>query len=97
MPPDKLDDGRPVEMPNWSHGLAGIAGALARAGVALERPDLVEAARQGAEHLVTLADPASLDDGGLAVPRRIPHKPDMDEYTWNWCHGPAGTLGCSRR
>ena len=93
VPPDKLDDGRPVEMPNWSHGLAGIAGVLARAGVALSRPDLVEAARRGAEHLVTLADPASLDDGGLAVPRRIPHKPDMDEYTWNWCHGPAGTLG----
>ena len=92
VPPDKLDDGRPVEMPNWSHGLAGIAGALARAGVALARPDLVEAARRGAEHLVTLADPASLADGGLAVPRRIPHKPDHDEYTWNWCHGPAGTL-----
>ena len=33
VPPDKLDDGRPVEMPNWSHGLAGIAAALARAGV----------------------------------------------------------------
>ncbi len=79
-------------MPNWSHGLAGIAGVLARAGVALDRPDLVEAARRGAEHLVTLADPASLADGGLAVPRRIPHKPDMDEYTWNWCHGPAGNL-----
>ena len=92
VPPDKLDDGRPVEMPNWSHGLAGIAGALARAGVALDRPDLVEASRRGAEHLVTLADPASLADGGLAVPRRIPHKPDHDEYTWNWCHGPAGTL-----
>ena len=79
-------------MPNWSHGLAGIAGVLARAGFALGRPDLVEASRRGAEHLVTLADPASLDGGGLAVPRRIPHKPDMDEYTWNWCHGPAGNF-----
>jgi hypothetical protein len=39
-----------------------------------------------------LADPDSLSDGGFAVPRRIPHKPDIDEYTWNWCHGPAGTL-----
>ena len=97
VPPDKLDDGRPVEMPNWSHGLAGIAAALARAGSVLERPDLVDAARQGAEHLVTLADPASLADGGLALPRRIPHKPDHDEYTWNWCHGPAGTWRCSRR
>jgi hypothetical protein len=92
VPPDKLEDGRPVEMPNWSHGLAGIAGVLARAGTALARPDLVEAARLGAEHLVTLASPVSLEDGGFAVPRRIPHKPGMDEYTWNWCHGPAGTL-----
>src|SRR5262249_17990760 len=57
------------------------------------RPDLVDAARLGAEHLVTLASPESLDGGGFAVARRIPHKPDMDEYTWNWCHGPAGTLG----
>ena len=60
--------------------------------MALARPDLVEAARLGAEHLVTLADPAALAAGGLALPRRIPHKPDHDEYTWNWCHGPAGTL-----
>ena len=92
--PDKLKDGRQVEMPNWSHGLAGIAATLARAGVALDRPDLVDAARLGAEHLVTLAAPASLVDGGFAVPREIPHwKPDSDEFTWNWCHGPAGTLG----
>ena len=92
--PDKLKDGRQVEMPNWSHGLAGIAATLARAGVALDRPDLVDAARLGAGHLVTLAAPASLVDGGFAVPREIPHwKPDSDEFTWNWCHGPAGTLG----
>ena len=43
------------QMPNWSHGLAGIAGSLAVAGAELGRPDLVEAARSGAEHLVTLA------------------------------------------
>jgi hypothetical protein len=92
VPSEQLDGGRPVEMPNWSHGLAGIAGTLARAGVALARPDLVDAARLGAEHLVSLASPESLADGGLAVPRRIPHKDGMDEYTWNWCHGPAGTL-----
>jgi hypothetical protein len=93
IPDDKLDGGRPVEMPNWSHGLAGIAAVLARAGAALGRSDLVDAAKLGGEHLVTLASQESLDTGGFAVPRRIPHKPDLDEYTWNWCHGPAGTLG----
>jgi lanthionine synthetase-like protein len=92
VPEEKLDRGRVVEMPNWSHGLAGIAGVLARAGTVLERPDLVDAARLGAEHLVTLADPDQLASGGFAVPRRIPHQDGMDELTWNWCHGPAGTL-----
>ena len=57
------------QMPNWSHGLAGIAGSLAAAGMALARPDLVDAARLGAEHLVTLADTS---DGGMRVPHVDP-------------------------
>jgi lantibiotic modifying enzyme len=76
------------QMPNWSHGLAGIAGALAAAGIALERPDLVETARRGAEHLVTLADTS---DGGMRVPHVVPLHDDLDTYTYTWCHGPAGT------
>jgi hypothetical protein len=75
-------------MPNWSHGLAGIAGTLAAAGVTLERPDLVEAACLGAEHLVTLADTG---DGGMRVPHVIPGQEDRDTYTYSWCHGPTGT------
>jgi Lanthionine synthetase C-like protein len=76
------------QMPNWSHGLAGIAGSLAAAGVRLDRPELVEAARLGAEHLVTLAD---VSDGGMRVPLIIPGQEDFDTYTYSWCHGPTGT------
>ena len=76
------------QMPNWSHGLAGIAASLAVAGVELDRPDLVDAARSGAEHLVTLGDTS---DGGFVVPHVIPPEPDMDEVTYSWCHGPTGT------
>lgn len=76
------------QMPNWSHGLAGIAGSLAAAGIGLGRPDLVDAARLGAEHLVTLAD---TNDGGMRLPREIPARPGADTYTYTWCHGPAGT------
>ena len=79
---------RQVELPNWSHGLAGIAAALAVAGTELERPDLVAAARSGAEHLVTLGDTRG---GGFVVPHAIPARPDMDEVTFTWCHGPTGT------
>lgn len=75
-------------MPNWSHGLAGIAAALAVAGAELGRPDLVGAARSGAEHLVTLGDTS---DGGFVVPHFIPPVPGHDEVTWTWCHGPTGT------
>ena len=76
------------EMPNWSHGLAGIAGALAVAGTVLDRPDLTDAARLGAEHLVTLADTS---DGGMRVAHVIPDQEGLDTYTYTWCHGPAGT------
>ena len=75
-------------MPNWSHGLAGTAGALAAAGIALDRPDLTEAARLGAEHLVTLADTS---DGGMRLAHVIPDQEGLDTYTYTWCHGPAGT------
>lgn len=76
------------QMPNWSHGLAGIAGALAAAGVALSRPDLVDAARLGADHLATLADTS---DGGMRLPHVIPGQEGLDTFTYSWCHGPTGT------
>ena len=78
------------EMPNWSHGLAGIAGALALAGVELDRADLVEAAHLGAEHLVTLGDTAN---DGFVVPLSIPSvDPAVAEpISYGWCHGPIGT------
>ena len=84
LPPERRDR----QMPNWSHGLAGIAAALAVAGAELDRPDLVEAARSGAEHLVTLGDTR---EDGFVVPHVIPPVDDFDEVTFTWCHGPTGT------
>ena len=79
----------PTEMPNFSHGLAGISAVLALAGVELGRPELVDVARRGAEHLVTLG---INDDKGFRAPRVIPWaERHGDEYTFNWCHGGAGT------
>jgi hypothetical protein len=83
-----VDASRNYRMPNWSHGLAGIAGTLAAAGLTLDRPDLTDAARLGAEHLVTLADTT---DGGMRVDHVIPGEEDLDQFTYTWCHGPAGT------
>jgi len=77
-----------VRMPNFSHGTAGIATALALAGLDLGRPDLVEAAARGASYLGTLGDRS---DGGFILPRRLPVKEGEDEFTFTWCHGPTGT------
>ena len=62
---------------------------LALAGTELGRPELVDAARRGAEHLVTIG---ITDERGFRVPRVIPWaERHGDEFTFNWCHGGAGT------
>ncbi|NGY63607.1 hypothetical protein G7043_32280 [Lentzea sp. NEAU-D13] len=76
------------ESPNFSHGLSGIATALAVAGVEFDRPDLVDAAAAGAEHLVALSDQS---DGGFRVQLRIPHLEELERFSYGWCHGPTGT------
>ncbi|GGW70556.1 hypothetical protein GCM10010503_54740 [Streptomyces lucensis JCM 4490] len=75
-------------MPNYSHGTAGVAAALAVAGAALGRADFVEAAVQGARHVLSVG---SLADGGFAAPLMIPPPEDREPVTFTWCHGPAGT------
>ncbi|TWD81846.1 lanthionine synthetase-like protein [Kribbella amoyensis] len=78
-----------TQMPNLSHGVAGIAATLALAGSELGRPDLVEASRRGAEHLVSLGVRGG---DGFVVPRYIPSDVnDEDEFTYTWCHGASGT------
>ncbi|MGI5498799.1 lanthionine synthetase LanC family protein [Lentzea sp. CA-135723] len=79
---------RQREFPNFAHGLAGVATALALAGAEFGRADLVAAARAGAEHLVALGDTS---DGGLRVPVRVPRLEEFEEFSYGWCHGPTGT------
>lgn len=81
--------GSPSRSPNYSHGTAGIATALAIAGEALGRQDFVQAASRGAQHLLAVG---SLDDDGFIVPHTIPPSTrDVEPVTYTWCHGPAGT------
>lgn len=78
-----------ARMPNYSHGTAGVAAALAIAGEHLGRTDVVDAAVRGAEHLVAIAD---LTDDGFLLPTMDPHRnPDVLPFTFTWCHGPTGT------
>jgi lantibiotic modifying enzyme len=75
--------------PNFSHGTAGVGSALAVAGTALGRADLVAAALRGAEHLLSVGQ---LDEHGFVVPHTIPpSRREVEPVTYTWCHGPAGT------
>ncbi|MFI7390269.1 lanthionine synthetase LanC family protein [Streptomyces tendae] len=84
-----MTPGRPSRAPNYSHGTAGIAAALAVAGSALDRRDFIEAAVEGARHVLSVG---SLEDAGFVVPHTIPpSKREVEPVTYTWCHGPAGT------
>ena len=75
--------------PNYSHGTAGVASALAVAGRALGCDDFVAAAVDGARHVLSVG---SLEDGGFVVPHTIPPSTrEVEPVTYTWCHGPAGT------
>jgi len=81
--------GATVFTPNFSHGAAGIAYALAAASTPLERPDLLEIALLAGRRLVRLG---SRPDGTLAVPHSIPPAGPDSPVAYGWCHGPTGTL-----
>jgi hypothetical protein len=85
----RLMPGYPSSSPNYSHGTAGVAAALAIAGLALGREDFVAAAGQGARHLLAVG---SLDDEGFVIPHTIPpSQREVEPVTYSWCHGPTGT------
>ncbi|MCU0636532.1 MAG: hypothetical protein MUE41_16810, partial [Gemmatimonadaceae bacterium] len=82
-----MTDAFPRRMPNFSHGTAGVAYALATIGAVTEDRALVDAARAGARHLDAIATPIGSDGS------RIFHSEPGNEslFYLSWCHGPAGT------
>jgi lantibiotic modifying enzyme len=78
----------PSFQPGFSHGTAGAAYALAAAGRALHRDDLLDAATRGAETLLAIGH----HPDGWAVPLVIPPQPHRPAVFYGWCHGPTGTV-----
>jgi lantibiotic modifying enzyme len=77
----------PRNMPNFSHGTAGVAYFLASLGAETREKSFIDAAVRGARYLQSIATPTDGDG------RRIFHNdPDGHELFYlSWCHGPAGT------
>jgi lantibiotic modifying enzyme len=80
-------------MPNFSHGTAGVAYFLATLAGETKDRAFVDAAIRGARYLQSVATPT--DGGG----RRIFHNdPDGRELFYlSWCHGPVGTARLFQR
>lgn len=82
------------EMPNFSHGTAGIAYFLATLHRATGSREFLEAAVVGADYLVsqaTLDHPPTAADAqpGYRIFHSRPGGEDL--YYLSWCHGPPGT------
>jgi lantibiotic modifying enzyme len=84
----RMDADREYLMPGFSHGTAGVAYALAAAGRALNRDDLLDVAARGACALLAVGH----HPGGWAVPLAVPARPGVPAVAYGWCHGPAGTV-----
>ena len=82
-----MSPGFPRNMPNFSHGTAGVAHFLATLAADTKDASFRDAAVRGARYLQSVATPT--DGNG----QRIFHNdPDGRELFYlSWCHGPAGT------
>jgi lantibiotic modifying enzyme len=74
-----------MHMPNFSHGTAGVAYALARIGAHTGDAALVQGAKDGAQWMI---EHAVADGDGLKWPAS---DKGPEVFMGGWCHGPAGT------
>ncbi len=74
------------EMPNFSHGTAGIAYTLVTLHERTGAPAFLDAAVKAARYLQSIA---TMQHGGYRI---YHHKPDGEDLFYlSWCHGPVGT------
>lgn len=74
------------EMPNFSHGTAGVAYTLATLHEQIGEPAFLAAAESAAGYLQSIA---TVQDGGYRIYHNRPEGEDL--YYLSWCHGPVGT------
>ena len=72
--------------PNFEGGTAGVAYVLTRLYGETKEKKYLDAARQGARHLQTIA---AVHGNAALIPYRFPDLTDL--YYLGYCHGPAGT------
>jgi hypothetical protein len=85
---------KPFNLPNFSHGTAGVAYVLATVGSLVDDEALLDGASQGFDYIRSIAE---VEEGLL----RIPYGWGSDSwdglYEFGWAHGLAGTANLFRR
>ena len=80
-----MDPSYPREMPNFSHGTAGVAYFLATLYQQTKQKEFLDAAEAGANYLLSIRE----QDPNICL---IYHDDDRKKLFYlSWCHGPAGT------
>jgi lantibiotic modifying enzyme len=82
-----MDPTFPREMPNFSHGTAGVAYFLATLYQETKQKEFLDAALKGAHYLIAIADKQA--NICLIYHDDTPNGKSL--YYLGWCHGPAGT------
>jgi len=82
-----MDKTFPNEMPNFSHGTAGVAYFLATLYQETHDRTFLDAALAGARYLLSVAD----TDGDACIIYHDSSAAGKGIYYLGWCHGPAGT------
>jgi len=83
-----------LELPNFSHGAAGIGYYLATLSLLADDPRFLAAAKGAANHLEHLA---VRDFGGVLFPYGFPRPEWVGRYDIGWAHGVAGSARLFQR
>lgn len=87
-----MREGYTREMPNFSHGTAGIAYFLATLAVETGEASFRDAAIRGARYVQSIAVPSG---DGYVVRHHTPGGEEL--FYLSWCHGPVGTARLFQR
>ena len=86
-----MDPSFPREMPNFSHGTAGVAYFLATLAQQGGEPKHLEAAKDGARYLRSIAVPGGAGGASSGTVIRHHDGDGAELFYLSWCHGGAGT------
>ncbi len=78
----------PLDLPNFSHGTAGVGYFLTRLATATGQARFADGAQTAVRYLDHIADRR---DGLFLVPYGVPNDDYATPYDIGWAHGPAGT------